>query len=197
MVQIRAKKGLRAAKDKGIEKGEDCKASSGDSGPSKKNKGESNAGGGPSLDGLPWTNGRLWALKHDRIVAELLAARDNQWTGMVHQDSNKWTTGAWRKVNSFPIHGKRMSGQTKKFVDGKIKNPPSPKDGYVVVDCKDVKTRRLLEFLVLILYPEKPTKDYVAIGKHHIWYYDWREGGRLDFSYPGYCEKVIYSCRKI
>ena len=94
---------------------------------------------------------RPWAFKQDRIVGELLAAQDNRWTKIVCEDPGKWTVAAWRKVYSFPICSKRMAGRTEKFVDGKFKNPPSLKDGYVVVDCKDVKTRQVLEFLILLL----------------------------------------------
>ena len=49
-------------------------------------------------------------------------------------------------------------------MDGKLKNPPSPKNRYVVSDCKDVRTRLVLEFLVPLLYPEKPTRIIVTIG---------------------------------
>ena len=70
----------------------------------------------------------------------------------------------WHKVYGFPIHSEGMAGWTKKFVDNKFKNLPSPKDGYIVVDCKDVRTRRVLEFLVSFLYPEKPTSITVRIA---------------------------------
>ena len=50
-----------------------------------------------------------------------------------------------------------------KFVDGKFKNPVSPKDGYVVPDCKDMRAKLVLEFLVPILYPEKPTRVTITI----------------------------------
>ena len=36
--------------------------------------------------------------------------------------------------------------------------PINPKDGYAVVDCKEPRARRVLEFLVPLLYPEKPTR---------------------------------------
>ena len=40
----------------------------------------------------------------------------------------------------------------------------NPKDGYAVVDCKDPRERRVLEFVVSILYPEKPTQVAVTIS---------------------------------
>ena len=43
-----------------------------------------------------------------------------------------------------------------KFVDGKFSTNINPKDGYTVVDCIDPRERRVLEFIVLILYLEKP-----------------------------------------
>jgi hypothetical protein len=41
---------------------------------------------------------------------------------------------------------------------------PSPKDGYAIGDCTDAQHRRVLAFLVPILYPEKPNRITVTIG---------------------------------
>ena len=80
------------------------------------------------------------------------------------QDPDKWTVATWHKVYSFPIQGKGMAARTEEFVDDKLKSPPSPKDGYAIVDCKDVRARRVLEFLIPFLYSEKPTRIIVTIG---------------------------------
>ena len=40
----------------------------------------------------------------------------------------------------------------------------NPSDGYAVVDCKDPGARRVLEFLVPLLYPEKPTRVTITVG---------------------------------
>ena len=40
----------------------------------------------------------------------------------------------------------------------------NPKDGYAVVDCKEPRARKVLEFLVPILYPEKPTRVTIMVG---------------------------------
>jgi hypothetical protein len=45
-----------------------------------------------------------------------------------------------------------------------FKNLPSPKDGYSIDDCKDPRHRRLLAFLVPIVYPEKPNQITVTWG---------------------------------
>jgi hypothetical protein len=41
---------------------------------------------------------------------------------------------------------------------------PNPKDGYAIEDCTDVRHRRVLVFLVPILYPEKPNWVTVTMG---------------------------------
>jgi hypothetical protein len=45
-----------------------------------------------------------------------------------------------------------------------FKDLPSPKDGYSIDDCKDPRHRRLLAFLVSIVYPEKPNRITVTWG---------------------------------
>ena len=52
--------------------------------------------------------------------------------------------------------GRGQASQTNKFVDGKFSTPINPKDGHAVIDCIDPRERRMLEFIVSILYPEKP-----------------------------------------
>ena len=43
-------------------------------------------------------------------------------------------------------------------------NPPNPKDGYPLLEYKDPRARRMLEFVVPILYPEKLVRVTVTIG---------------------------------
>ena len=42
-------------------------------------------------------------------------------------------------------------------MEGKFSTPINPKDGHAVADCIDPRKRIVLEFIVPILYPEKPT----------------------------------------
>ena len=39
----------------------------------------------------------------------------------------------------------------------------NPKDGYAVADCKDPRVKRVLEFLVPLLYSEKPTRVTITV----------------------------------
>ena len=51
-----------------------------------------------------------------------------------------------------------------KFIGRKFQNAANPKDGFAIADCKDSRAKRVLEFLIPILYPEKPTRVTVTIG---------------------------------
>ena len=84
---------------------------------------------------------RPWSLKHESIVAELLVEQDNQWKGMVRQDMEKWTSGAWWKVYSFSRNGKGMATRSEKYCEGKFSNLINSKDGFAILECIDVKTR--------------------------------------------------------
>ena len=46
-------------------------------------------------------------------------------------------------------------GRTKIWVDGKSKTSINPKDGHAVCDCIDPREKRVLEFVISILYLEK------------------------------------------
>ena len=60
--------------------------------------------------------------------------------------------------------GEGMASRTDRFIDGMFSGHVNPKDGYVVVDCKDPRVKRVLEFLVPLLYPEKPTRVTITVG---------------------------------
>ena len=51
-----------------------------------------------------------------------------------------------------------MANRTDLYIEGKFKNEADPKDGYSVRDCRDERERRVLEFLVPIVHPDKPTQ---------------------------------------
>ena len=82
----------------------------------------------------------------------------------LRQDSEMWIATAWHKVYNFPICKEGMTTQGEKFVEGKFIHPPHPKDGYPLPDCKDPRARKMLEFLISILYLEKPTKINITVG---------------------------------
>ena len=50
-----------------------------------------------------------------------------------------------------------MANRTDLYIDGKFRTEADPKDGFPVRDCRDARERRLLEFLVPIVHPDKPT----------------------------------------
>ena len=40
----------------------------------------------------------------------------------------------------------------------------NPNDGFAIDDCEDVRAKRVLEFLIPIMYPEKPTQIMMTVG---------------------------------
>ena len=98
------------------------------------------------------------------LVVELLGEKDNCWHGTVRQAPEKWTAKEWRKVYGFAREGKGMASWTDRFIDDKFSGRVNPKDGYAIVDCKEPRARKVLEFLVPLLYPEKPTRVTITVG---------------------------------
>ena len=98
------------------------------------------------------------------MVVELLGDKDNRWEGTVHQALEKWIVKEWRKVYGFARRGEGMASQIDRFIDGMFSGRVNPKDGYAVVDCKEPRARRVLEFLVPLLYPEKPMRVTITVG---------------------------------
>ena len=97
-------------------------------------------------------------------MVELLGDKDNRWDGTVRQALEKWTVKEWRKVYGFGRGGEGMASRTDRFIDGMFSGRVNPKDGYAIVDCKDPRVKRVLELLVPLLYPEKPTRVTITVG---------------------------------
>ena len=57
-----------------------------------------------------------------------------------------------------------MATRGEKYVEGKFANPSHPKDGYPLLECKDPRVRRMLEFVIPIFYPKKPTRVTITAG---------------------------------
>ena len=108
--------------------------------------------------------GKPWGLWMEDLVAELLGGKDNRWDRTVRQAPEKWTVKEKRKVYGFGRGGEGMASRTDRFIDGMFSGTVNPKDGYAVADCRDPRAKRVLEFLVSLLYPEKPTRVTITIG---------------------------------
>ena len=54
--------------------------------------------------------------------------------------------------------------RTDKWIDGKFDSSINPNDGYAASDCVDLREWRVLEFIVPILYLEKPGRVTKEIG---------------------------------
>ena len=106
---------------------------------------------------------RPWSIKYEKIVHELQQKQDNRWTKTLRRNPDLWIVAAWRKVYRFAIQREGMATRREKFAEGKFANPPHPKDRYPLPECKDPRARRMLEFVVSILYPKKPAGVTVTV----------------------------------
>ena len=57
-----------------------------------------------------------------------------------------------------------MANRIDLYIEGKFRNEADPKDGFPIRECRDPRERRLLEFLVPIVHPDKPTRVTCTIG---------------------------------
>ena len=57
-----------------------------------------------------------------------------------------------------------MANWTDQYIEGKFHSEADTKDGFPVRECRDSRERRLLEFLVPIVHPNKPTRVTLTLG---------------------------------
>jgi hypothetical protein len=73
-----------------------------------------------------------WGFKDDMIVRELLDKVSNEFEHSIRASPIRWTEECWRD----------------EYVKDCFRALPSPKDGYAIEDCTDVRHRHVPEFLV-------------------------------------------------
>ena len=82
----------------------------------------------------------------------------------MRRDPERWTTESWAEVYSFAKEGRGQASRMDKFMDSKFSIQINPKDRHIVADCVDPRKRRVLEFVVPILYLEKPNRITMTVG---------------------------------
>ena len=105
-----------------------------------------------------------WTVKDERMVRELTIGAPNQYEGIVRARLETWDAGKWRDAYGFCTGEEGFASRTDRFIGGNFRNAANLKDGFAIADCKDSRAKRVLEFLILILYPEKPTRVTVTVG---------------------------------
>ena len=105
-----------------------------------------------------------WSVKDEKMVRELVTGALNQFEQTVRAHSESWSKEKLREAYGFDVGGEGFASRTDKFIGGKFRNAANPKDGFAIADCEDSKAKRVLEFLIPILYPEKPTRVTVTVG---------------------------------
>ena len=119
-------------------------------------------------------------LRSEAMVQEFLQACSNEWEGTIRQNPERWTADVWMEVYSFQKKGRTLVGRTNKYIDGKFSTSINPKDGHAVSDCVDPRERRFLEFIIPILYLEKPNRVTKTVGNtifgalYGVWKINWR-----------------------
>ena len=57
-----------------------------------------------------------------------------------------------------------MAGRIDKLTNGKFCTSINPKDRHAIANCVDPREKRVLELVMLILYPEKPSRVTLTVG---------------------------------
>ena len=105
-----------------------------------------------------------WNIKDKGLVKELVEGAPNQFDHTVQCKSEKWTPLVWREIYGFKPETYGWASRIDKYIVGQFSKSVNPKDGYAVSDCDDFRAKQVLEFLIPILYPEKPTRVTVTVG---------------------------------
>ena len=97
-------------------------------------------------------------------MKELVEGAPNQFDHTVRGKPEKWTALIWKEAYGFKPEGYGWASRIDKYIVDQFSKSVNPKDEYAVTDCEDFHAKQVLEFLILILYLEKPTRVTVMVG---------------------------------
>ena len=92
------------------------------------------------------------------MIRERKAKRSNIFDGTMRDRPEEWTARVWKGVYQFLPGRNGMANRTDKFLEGKFLHEVNPKDGFPVRECRNDREHRVLEFLVPVVHPDKPTR---------------------------------------
>ena len=104
-----------------------------------------------------------WNVKDKGLVRELVKRAPNQFDHIIRCKPEKWTALVWREAYGFKPEAYGWASRTDKYIVGQFSKSVNPKDGYTVSDCEVFCAKQVLEFLISILYSEKPTRVTVTV----------------------------------
>ena len=108
---------------------------------------------------------RPWTLKREQLVREmLLLERPNMFDTTVRDRPQLWTVDLWRQTYRFSGGESGLSNRTEGHHEGRFMHQVDSKDRYSVSDYRVDRHRRLLEFMIPIVHPDKPTRVMITIG---------------------------------
>ena len=111
-----------------------------------------------------------WNLKNEDFIQQFVLIqegkleRNNMFDTTIRDRPEEWIAGIWREVYNFQPGRSGLANRTDLYIEGKFRNDADPKDGFPIRDCMDPRERRLLEFIVPIVHPDKPTRVTRTIG---------------------------------
>jgi hypothetical protein len=96
-------------------------------------------------------------LQNEVVLREFLFARGNQWERTMRQDPKRWTTEVWADVYGFaPRKREGCAYRRDTFFVEKFRAEHDLKDGFYLIDCRNPRERRVIEFLLPISTRKNP-----------------------------------------
>ena len=111
-----------------------------------------------------------WNLKNEEFIQQFVLIRkgklerNNMFDTTIRDRPEEWNASVLREVYDFQPGGNGLANRTDLYIEGKFRNKVDPKDGFPVRDCRNPREHKLLEFLVPIVHPGKPTRVTRTIG---------------------------------
>ena len=101
------------------------------------------------------------------MLREFKFERENQWLGTKRMDLKNWTPDTWARVYGFQ-RGVRagLAGRKDRLFVRKFQGDVDPKEGLHPSKCRNPREMRVLEFLMPILYPEKPKRISLTMANN-------------------------------
>ena len=108
---------------------------------------------------------RPWNVQSEDMLREFLFLRGNQWDETTRRDPQNWTPDTWCEVYGFKMGIEEgWAGRKDGLFAENFTSEVDPKEGLHPGKCRNPIERRMLEFMMPILNPEKPKRITLTVA---------------------------------
>jgi hypothetical protein len=105
-----------------------------------------------------------WRYTDEKILKEFIAQRSTSFLATIRAKPGDWTAEMWSQKWKWTAKGRGLPPKKENLAKDNFVATHSSKDGWKLSECKHKELRKVLEFLVPLINPNKPKRVTIWVA---------------------------------